>query len=90
MATESAVSIADPPWPDAAIRGLPESIGLPLLLTPEQAAYLIGKSRTEVYSLIRTGQVASVKSGRRRLVSRASCERFVEALLAGHEAQAAS
>lgn len=67
-----------------------ESLGPPLLLTPEQAAFLIGRSRTEIYALIRTGQVASVKAGRRRLVSRSSCEQYVEALLAGTAAGASS
>jgi excisionase family DNA binding protein len=50
-----------------------------LAYSPDEAAELLGISREPVHDLLRTGQLGSVKAGRRRLIAR----RHLEAFLAG-------
>jgi excisionase family DNA binding protein len=50
-----------------------------LAYSPDEAAELLGISRELVHDLLRTGQLASVKAGRRRLIGK----RHLEAFLAG-------
>jgi excisionase family DNA binding protein len=50
-----------------------------LAFSPDEVAATLGISRDLVYDLLRTGQLQSVKAGRRRLISR----RHVEDFLAG-------
>ena len=50
-----------------------------LAYSPDEAAELLGISRELVHDLLRTGQLGSVKAGRRRLIAR----RHLEAFLAG-------
>ena len=50
-----------------------------LAYSPDEAAELLGISRELVHDLLRTGQLGSVKAGRRRLIAR----HHLEALLAG-------
>jgi excisionase family DNA binding protein len=50
-----------------------------LAYSPDEAAELLGISRELVHDLLRTGQLESVKAGRRRLIAR----RHLEAFLAG-------
>jgi excisionase family DNA binding protein len=50
-----------------------------LAYSPDEAAGLLGISRELVHDLLRTGQLESVKAGRRRLIAR----RHLEAFLAG-------
>jgi excisionase family DNA binding protein len=50
-----------------------------LAYSPEEAAELLGISRELVHDLLRTGQLGSVKAGRRRLIGK----RHLEAFLAG-------
>ena len=52
-----------------------------LAYSPDEAAELLGISRELVHDLLRTGQLRSVKAGRRRLISK----RHLEAFLAREE-----
>ena len=56
------------------------SEALRLLLTPEEAAQVLGVGRTTVYGLLRTGQLASVRIGSARRVSVQAMEEFVDRL----------
>lgn len=59
--------------------GLSESNGIrPLVLTPEQAAAQLQISERQIYRLIRTGELRSVKVGRKRRISMRALEDFVE------------
>jgi len=54
------------------------SIGEPrLAFSPDEAAELMGISRELVFDLLRTGQLKSVRAGRRRLISRANIDAFL-------------
>lgn len=53
----------------------------PLLLNVEEAAELAGIGRTILYERLLSGDIASVKIGRRRLVPRAAVEEYVQRLL---------
>lgn len=50
---------------------------LPVTISVEEAAVLLGVGRTVAYGLVLGGQLRSVKIGRRRLVIRASIEEYV-------------
>jgi excisionase family DNA binding protein len=52
--------------------------GQPLLVTVEEAARLLGIGRTTMFGLIGSGEIKSVRLGKRRLISRKSLEQFVE------------
>jgi excisionase family DNA binding protein len=52
-----------------------------LAYSPDEAAELLGISRELVHDLLRTGQLRSVKAGRRRLIGR----HHLEAFLAGEK-----
>ena len=52
----------------------------PLLLTINQVAQLLGIGRTSTYELVMSGQIQSVKLGRRRLVPRSSVEGYVKGI----------
>jgi excisionase family DNA binding protein len=54
-----------------------------LLLTPEEAADVLGLSRSTVYDLIRLNELASVKIGKARRVPVEACRAFVERLAHG-------
>lgn len=49
----------------------------PLTLTVEEAAQALGISRTLAYEAARTGELPTVRIGRRLLVPRAALERFL-------------
>ncbi|MEW6257786.1 MAG: excisionase family DNA-binding protein [Pseudomonadota bacterium] len=51
-------------------------------LSVEQAASYIGLGRTSVFNLIRDGELQTIKVGQRRLVVRASADRFIEKQIA--------
>jgi excisionase family DNA binding protein len=53
---------------------------LPVTISVEEAAALLGIGRTIAYGLVLGGQLRSVKIGRRRLVVRASIEEYVTRL----------
>jgi len=58
-----------------------DNIGLPLLLTVEEAATLLRLGRTCTYQLVMGGRIPSLKLGRRRLVVRSDLENFVRKLV---------
>jgi excisionase family DNA binding protein len=49
-----------------------------LAYSPDEAAEALGISRELVNDLLRTGQLGSVKAGRRRLIGRHHLEAFLE------------
>ncbi len=51
-----------------------------LLLTPTEAAELLGVSRTTVYELLNAGQIESVWIGRARRIPRAVLVAYVDRL----------
>lgn len=51
-----------------------------LLYTPDEAAEVLGMSRTRLYRLINSGEVESVKIGGLRRIPVAALERFVQSL----------
>lgn len=53
---------------------------LPRLLSIPQTCRLLGLGRSNLYKLMASGQVRSVKIGRRRLVPRDAIDAFVTAL----------
>ncbi len=53
---------------------------LPVTVSVETAAVLLGVGRTITYGLVLGGQLRSVKIGRRRLVIRTSIEEYVTQL----------
>jgi excisionase family DNA binding protein len=55
---------------------------LPLLLTVDQTAGLLGVGRTCVYSLLASGDLRAVRIGRSRRIARADVVQFVERLRA--------
>jgi excisionase family DNA binding protein len=57
-----------------------------LLLTPEEAAEVLGIGRTTVYDLIRLRVLASVKIGKARRVPAEACREFVARLADEHAA----
>lgn len=57
-----------------------EQPGLPVTVSVEQAAHLLGIGRTVTYDLVLSGELRSVKIGRRRLVVRASIAEYVDRL----------
>lgn len=57
-----------------------------LLLTPEEAAEVLGISRRTLYSLLVAGTIRSVKIGSCRRVPTAALEEYVESLVAGDAA----
>jgi excisionase family DNA binding protein len=48
-----------------------------LAYSPDEAAELLGVSRELVHDLLRTGQLGSVKAGRRRLIGKNHLEAFL-------------
>lgn len=54
-----------------------------LLLSPEEAAEMLGVTRSTVYDLLRMRLLTSVKIGRRRLVPVAACREMVDRIIAG-------
>jgi excisionase family DNA binding protein len=48
-----------------------------LAYSPEEAAELLGISRELLHDLLRTGQLRSVKAGRRRLIGKHHLEEFL-------------
>jgi excisionase family DNA binding protein len=56
-------------------------IGIPLLVTVEEAAGMLRIGRTTAYELVMSGKLQSVKVGRRRLVVRDGVGTYVDDLL---------
>jgi len=53
-----------------------------LLLKPEEAAEILAVGRTQLYALLASGQLQSVKIGQLRHVPLAACESYVLSLAA--------
>lgn len=51
----------------------------PLLLSTVEAAALLGINRSTVFELLASGDITSVKIGRRRLISRQALAEFIAA-----------
>lgn len=69
--------------------GAPESGRVPrLLLTVEEAADRIGICRSNMFKLIRQGDVKSVKVGRLRRITPAALEDFIHKLASSADAAA--
>jgi excisionase family DNA binding protein len=49
-----------------------------LAYSPDEAAELLGISRELIHDLLRTGQLGSVKAGRRRLIGKRHLEAFLD------------
>jgi excisionase family DNA binding protein len=60
-----------------------------LLLTPTEAADLLGVSRSTVYELLNSGDIESVHIGRARRIPAASLHAFVNRLRGLDDGQAA-
>jgi excisionase family DNA binding protein len=50
----------------------------PLLLTPRRAAEVAGIGRDSLYELVRTGEIKSIRVGRRWLVPVWAIERWIK------------
>lgn len=61
-----------------------------LLLTPEEAAVVLGVGRTKLYELMGDGLIESVRIGGSRRVPVAAIDRFVECLRGGDSQDEAS
>jgi len=48
-----------------------------LLLAPENAAQLLGCGRTHVYTLLRRGELKSIRVGRLRRIPRSEIEAYI-------------
>ncbi len=55
----------------------PNAFAERLAYSPDEAAELLGISRELVHDLLRTGQLGSVKAGRRRLIAKHHLEAFL-------------
>ena len=55
-----------------------------LLLNPEEAAEILGMSRSSIYKLIAAGEIQSVKIGRSRRILTSALENFIESLTVDH------
>jgi len=58
----------------------------PLLLKPEDAARLLGISRSTVFDLIAHGKIESLKIGRSRRILQSEIEKFIGDLIQGQSA----
>lgn len=52
-----------------------------LLLSPEEAAEILGVTRSTIYDLVRMRILASIKIGRRRLVPVQACKEMVDRMV---------
>ena len=57
-----------------------------IALSPDEAAYLIGVSRSRMYELMAAGDIRSVKIGRSRRIPRQALVDYIESLDSGHAA----
>ena len=55
-------------------------IGVPVMFTIRQAAQILNVSRTQVYKLIKTNELASVKVGRSRRVTESQLVAYIQKL----------
>jgi len=55
---------------------------IPVLWTPVQAAKVLGISRSQIYVLMKNGELGSVKIGRSRRIAQSHVVDFVDTLMA--------
>lgn len=53
---------------------------------PEEAAEALGVGRTHIFDLMRRGEIASIKSGRRRLIPASALHAYLEQAAGGDAA----
>ena len=53
----------------------------PIFLSPDVVYRMLGISRSELFRLLRAGEIESFRHGKRRLISRASVEAWAETRL---------
>ena len=56
-------------------------VEVPMLYTPVQAARVLGVSRSQIYVLMKGGQLGSVHIGRRRRIAKEHVIQFVNNLM---------
>ena len=54
---------------------------IPMLFTPVQAARVLGVSRSQIYVLMKSGQLGSVHIGRSRRIAQAHVTQFIDNLM---------
>jgi excisionase family DNA binding protein len=65
---------------EPSVAGIPVGIdGGPLLLSVKEAAKMLGIPAGRLYELVNTGEIEAFHLGRRRMISRETLNRFVEA-----------
>jgi excisionase family DNA binding protein len=52
----------------------------PLLFSVEEAAQLLGIGRTFMFQLVATGEISSLKIGKRRKIPREALDQYIERL----------
>jgi len=78
--TDGHQSIGRPPQTQTGPETMKETLMTKMLLTPDEAAEVLGVSRSKLYELLRERQVASVKVGGLRRVTMTALNDFVESL----------
>ena len=73
-------SLGRPPQPPTDPETVKETLMTKMLLTPDEAAEVLGVSRSKLYELLRERQVASVKVGGLRRITMTALNDFVESL----------
>ncbi len=56
---------------------LEPTMATPLLLSQQEAAYLLGVERTTIWRMTKRGDLTPVRIGRRALITRASVEDYI-------------
>jgi len=56
-------------------------VDIPMLFTPVQAARVLGVSRSQIYVLMKSGQLGSVRIGRSRRVAQVQVTQFINNLM---------
>ena len=54
---------------------------IPMLFTPVQAARVLGVSRSQIYVLMKGGQLGSVHIGRSRRIAQSHVDQFIDNLM---------
>jgi excisionase family DNA binding protein len=54
---------------------------IPMLFTPVQAARVLGVSRSQIYVLMKSGQLGSVHIGRSRRIAQVHVTQFIDNLM---------
>lgn len=82
MESQSVLDTHGPRW----TRGAEKKMTEPLTYTPEGAAQALGIGRSKTFELIASGEIESVKIGRRRLIPVDALHSFLDRLREGSPA----